>query len=81
VVSGGTADGTRVQPRDRDGSGAQRWAVSAAHDVVNPQADKCLAVTGDSSADGTRPQICHLYRSRRPEVDGRLSRPVSAGAR
>jgi hypothetical protein len=25
-----------------------------AHDIVNPQADKCLDVTGNSSAGGTR---------------------------
>ncbi len=35
----------------------QKWAVSAAHDIVNPQANKCLDATGNSSANGTRLQI------------------------
>lgn len=53
----GTADGSLVQLWDCNGTGAQRWSVTAAHDIVNPQADKCLDATGNSSANGTRLQI------------------------
>src|SRR5207248_258067 len=42
VTSGGTADGTKVQLWDCNGTGTQRWTVTAAHDIVNPQANKCL---------------------------------------
>ncbi|MEV6355626.1 ricin-type beta-trefoil lectin domain protein [Streptomyces hydrogenans] len=57
VTSGGTTDGTRVQLWDCNGSAAQRWTVTAARDIVNPQADKCLDATGNSSANGTPLQI------------------------
>ncbi|MFH9548274.1 ricin-type beta-trefoil lectin domain protein [Streptomyces sp. NPDC017435] len=57
VASGGTADGTRTQLWDCNGSAAQQWTVTAARDIVNPQADKCLDATGNSSANGTRLQI------------------------
>ncbi|MEJ5946428.1 family 16 glycosylhydrolase, partial [Pseudokineococcus basanitobsidens] len=57
AASGGTADGTRVQLWTCNGSGAQRWAVSGARDVVNVQADKCLDATGPSSADRTPLQL------------------------
>ncbi|MYS00563.1 ricin-type beta-trefoil lectin domain protein, partial [Streptomyces sp. SID4940] len=46
VASGGTANGTQVQLWDCNGSAAQQWATPAARDIVNPQADKCLDVTG-----------------------------------
>ncbi|RKN30593.1 glycoside hydrolase family 16 protein [Micromonospora musae] len=57
VAGGGTANGTLVQLWDCNGSAAQRWVLSAAGDIVNPQANKCLDATGASSADGTRLQI------------------------
>ncbi|MFI5874946.1 ricin-type beta-trefoil lectin domain protein [Streptomyces sp. NPDC051445] len=57
VASGGAADGTRTQLWDCNGSAAQQWTVTAARDIVNPQADKCLDATGNSSANGTRLQI------------------------
>ncbi|MET8176193.1 ricin-type beta-trefoil lectin domain protein [Streptomyces clavifer] len=57
VASGGTASGTPVQLWDCNGSAAQQWTVTAARDIVNPQADKCLDATGNSSANGTRLQI------------------------
>lgn len=56
-TAGGTADGTPAQLWDCNGTAAQRWNVTAAHDIVNPQADKCLDATGNSSANGTRLQI------------------------
>ncbi|AEY85529.1 chitinase [Streptomyces hygroscopicus subsp. jinggangensis 5008] len=57
VASAGTANGTRVQLWDCNGSAAQQRTVTAARDIVNPQADKCLDATGNSSADGTPLQI------------------------
>jgi len=57
VNAGGTADGTKVQLYDCNGSAAQQWAVSSANDIVNPQANKCLDVTGNNSANGTPLQI------------------------
>ncbi|MEV7569163.1 ricin-type beta-trefoil lectin domain protein [Streptomyces tanashiensis] len=57
VTSGGTANGSTVQLWECNGSAAQRWTVTAARDIVNPQADKCLDATGNSSANGTRLQI------------------------
>ncbi|WP_306328615.1 ricin-type beta-trefoil lectin domain protein [Streptomyces venezuelae] len=57
VTSAGTANGTTIQLWDCNGSAAQRWTVTAARDIVNPQADKCLDATGNSSANGTRLQI------------------------
>nr|BFD87766.1 chitinase [Streptomyces sp. Xyl84] len=57
VASGGTASGTRTQLWDCNGTAAQQWTVTAARDIVNPQADKCLDATGNSSANGTPLQI------------------------
>jgi hypothetical protein len=57
VTGGGTADGTAVRLYGCNGSGAQRWTVTGAHGIVNPQAGKCLDATADGSADGTRPQL------------------------
>ncbi|NUR04801.1 MAG: ricin-type beta-trefoil lectin domain protein [Streptomyces sp.] len=53
----GTADGSTVQLWDCTGGPNQKWTVTGAHDIVNPQADKCLDVTGNNSANGTRLQI------------------------
>jgi hypothetical protein len=57
VAAAGTADGTRVQLWDCNGTLAQRWTYSAGHDLVNPNANKCLDVTGNTSADATPLQI------------------------
>ncbi|GAA2424882.1 ricin-type beta-trefoil lectin domain protein [Streptomyces macrosporus] len=57
VSGAGTADGTPVQIWDCNGTAAQRWVVTAARDIVNPNADKCLDVKDNSSANGTRTQI------------------------
>ncbi|CAM5560167.1 hypothetical protein SHIRM173S_08453 [Streptomyces hirsutus] len=35
----------------------QKWTVTGARDIVNPQADKCLDVTGNNAANATRLQI------------------------
>jgi hypothetical protein len=57
VAGGSTADVGGGPALDRNGTGAQRWTVTGARDTVNPQADKCLDATGNSSASGTRLQI------------------------
>jgi beta-glucanase (GH16 family) len=57
VNAGAVADGSKVQLWDCNGTAAQRWVVTAARDIVNPQADKCLDAAENSSADGTRLQI------------------------
>ncbi|MCW1100217.1 lectin [Streptomyces sp. RS2] len=57
VASGATTDGTRTQLWTCNGTAAQQWTVTAAGDIVNPQADKCLDATDNSSANGTPLQI------------------------
>jgi predicted chitinase len=57
VAGGGTADGTRVQLYDCNGTAAQKWVYTAGRDLVNPNANKCLDLTGVSSADFTVTQI------------------------
>ncbi len=47
-----------MQLWDCNGSAAQQWTYSAgSHDVVNPAANKCLDVAGNTSANGTATQI------------------------
>ncbi|MBQ0826454.1 ricin-type beta-trefoil lectin domain protein [Streptomyces tagetis] len=57
VVDRSTANGAKLQLWDCTGSANQRWTLTAARDIVNPQADKCLDATDQSSANGTRLQI------------------------
>jgi hypothetical protein len=52
-----TTDRTRTLALGLQGYATQRWTVTSAHDIVNPQANKCLDVTGNDSANGTRLQI------------------------
>ncbi|MDT0445853.1 family 16 glycosylhydrolase [Streptomyces sp. DSM 41886] len=56
-IDGGTADGSPTQIWDCHGGPNQQWVANAAHDIVNPAADKCLDATGNSSANGTRLQL------------------------
>ncbi|GAA4902336.1 beta-glucanase (GH16 family) [Stackebrandtia albiflava] len=56
VSGGSTADGARVQLWTCNGTGAQQWVHTGAGDLVNPQADKCLDVTG-WGGDGTPVQL------------------------
>src|SRR6266436_2835344 len=51
ITSANTANGTTVQLFDCNGTGAQKWTVTAAHDIVNPQSNRCLDVTGNNSAN------------------------------
>ena len=54
VAWGSTADGAVVQLANCSGNPAQQWVLTSAGDLVNPQANKCLDVTGWNSANGTR---------------------------
>jgi chitinase len=56
VVGAGTANGTKVDLYDCNGTGSQVWQKSGST-LVNPQSGKCLDATGPSSANGTRLQI------------------------
>ena len=56
VAGGATADGSRVQLWDCNGSGAQRWARTGST-FVNPQSGKCLDVAGGSTANGTQVRL------------------------
>lgn len=57
VADGGTTDGSKVRLSGCDGGPAQEWIYSPGRDIVNPQANRCLDVTGDSDADYTTLQI------------------------
>src|SRR5262249_13986858 len=85
VTAAATTNGAKVQLYDCNGTGAQQWTVSAAHDIVNTAADKCLDATGNSSADGTRLQIwtCTGTANQKwtaPSGGGGTAPPPSAGA-
>ncbi len=47
VAWGATTDGTPVQIANCSGNPAQQWVLSDAGDLVNPQANKCLDVSGN----------------------------------
>ena len=57
VTSAGTANGTKVQLYDCNGTGAQAWTVWGQRQPGQHGSGKCLDATGPSSADGTRLQI------------------------
>jgi chitinase len=56
VTSAGTANGSKVQLYDCNGTASQVWTKSGST-LVNPQSGKCLDATGNTSANGTRLQI------------------------
>jgi chitinase len=56
VTGAGTANGTKVQLYDCNGSGAQKWHASG-NTLINNNSGRCLDATGPSSANGTRLQI------------------------
>lgn len=57
VTGNSTANGARLQLWDCTGGANQKWTVTAARDIVNPQANKCADVTGNTSANATPIQI------------------------
>ncbi|WP_214323511.1 ThuA domain-containing protein [Nonomuraea sediminis] len=56
VAGANSADGTRVQMYECNGTNAQAWTVDAASGTVKALG-KCLDVAGGNSADGTKVQI------------------------
>ncbi len=56
MAAAGTANGSKVQLYDCNGTNAQKWQRSGSA-LVNTGSGKCLDATGPSSADGTPLQI------------------------
>jgi len=54
VAWGSTAPGAVIQLAGCSGNPAQQFVLTAAGDLVNPQANKCVDVSGWSTADGAR---------------------------
>jgi streptogrisin C len=52
VAGGATAAGTPIQIANCSGNPAQQWVLSAAGDLVNPQANRCLDINGWNGNDG-----------------------------
>jgi streptogrisin C len=57
VAWGSTADGAVVQIASCSGNAAQQWVLSAAGDLVNPQANKCLDIKDWNGNDGAALQL------------------------
>lgn len=57
VTSGGTANGTKVQLYDCNGTGSQQWTRGANGSLVNPQSGRCLDDPSGSTTNGARLQI------------------------
>lgn len=57
VTAAGTADGTKVQLYDCNGSAAQLWQRGNGDALVNPASGKCLDVTEMSTDNNARLQI------------------------
>ena len=57
IASGGTADGTKVQLYDCNGSGAQTWQARSDGSLYNPQSAKCLDDPSSNTTNGTQLQI------------------------
>ncbi|MGK5680332.1 glycoside hydrolase family 64 protein [Actinoplanes sp. URMC 104] len=58
VQAAGTANGTPIQLYTCNGTAAQQFVLSAAGDLVNPQANRCVDIKDVNSADGAR---LHLW--------------------
>ncbi len=57
VVSGGTANGTKLQLYDCNGTGAQQWVAQSDGSLKNPQSGRCMDSPSGATANGTRLQI------------------------
>ncbi|MFI1996225.1 ricin-type beta-trefoil lectin domain protein [Actinoplanes sp. NPDC020271] len=57
VPWGSTASGAIIQIATCSGNPAQQWVLSAAGDLVNPQADKCLDIKDWVNGDGAKLQL------------------------
>ncbi|HEX8434277.1 ricin-type beta-trefoil lectin domain protein, partial [Archangium sp.] len=56
VAWGSTANGAAIQLVACNGNPAQKFVLSAAGDLVNPQANKCVDIKDWNSASGARLQ-------------------------
>jgi streptogrisin C len=54
VAWGSTANGAAIQLATCSGNPAQQFVLTGAGDLVNPQANKCVDVSGWNSASGTK---------------------------
>ncbi|GAA2850039.1 hypothetical protein Acy02nite_33150 [Actinoplanes cyaneus] len=57
VPWGSTASGAIIQIATCSGNPAQQWVLSAAGDLVNPQANKCLDIKDWVNGDGAKLQL------------------------
>ncbi|MGQ4328423.1 ricin-type beta-trefoil lectin domain protein [Streptomyces hayashii] len=57
VAWGSTRNGAVIQLARCSGNPAQQFRLNAAHDLVNPQADKCVDVKDQGTGNGTRLQL------------------------
>ncbi|MBB2947653.1 streptogrisin C [Actinoplanes lutulentus] len=57
VPWGSTTSGVEIQIAGCSGNPAQQWVLSAAGDLVNPQANKCLDIKDWNGNDGARIQL------------------------
>ncbi|MGW1530276.1 ricin-type beta-trefoil lectin domain protein [Streptomyces sp. NPDC002159] len=57
LVNSSTGDGTAIRLSDCNGSWTQQFRLVAAHDLVNPHADKCVDVKDRGTANGSRLQL------------------------
>jgi streptogrisin C len=58
VAGGGNANGTAIQVATCNGTGAQQFVLSAAGDLVNPQANKCVDI---AEANPNNDAVLHLW--------------------
>ncbi|MER7575890.1 ricin-type beta-trefoil lectin domain protein [Streptomyces sp. NPDC126514] len=79
VAQSSTADGTQIQLWTCNGTGAQRWTLSA--DKTVRAFSKCLDVSGGNTADGTKIQLwtCNGSGAQvwEPQADGTVRNPQS----
>jgi hypothetical protein len=57
VYAAGTANGTKVDLYDCNGTGAQVWVPQANGSLLNPNSGRCLDDTNWSTTPGTQLQI------------------------
>ena len=57
VYAAGTANGTKVDLYDCNGTGSQVFVPQSNGSLLNPQSNKCLDVPGATTASGTQVQI------------------------
>jgi hypothetical protein len=57
VDGGSTANGAVIQLCTCNGTGAQRFTLNSAGDLVNLQANKCVDIKDWSSSDGAKLQL------------------------